>query len=74
MNFYEQKFIHKRFQNPESLAESNELTSEIYKIIKKFPKFETHIIVSQLLRACTSIGANIAKGTHNYIRAVNIYH
>lgn len=64
----------KDFKSLKVWQKSAELTSEIYKIIKKFPKFETHIIVSQLLRACTSIGANIAEGNTQLYKSREYYH
>jgi four helix bundle protein len=39
-----------------------ELTSQIYKITKKFPKQETYGIVNQMQRSSTSIASNIAEG------------
>lgn len=64
----------KDFKSLKVWQKSAELTSEIYKIIKKFPKFETHIIVSQLLRACTSICANIAEGNTQLYKSREYYH
>ncbi len=42
--------------------EANELTLEIYKITKSFPKSEQFGITAQMRRAVTSVGANIAEG------------
>ncbi|MBZ4664732.1 MAG: ribosomal protein [Caloramator sp.] len=64
----------KDFKSLKVWQKSAELTSEIYKITKKFPKFETHIIVSQLLRACTSICANIAEGNTQLYQSREYYH
>jgi len=41
---------------------SHELTLEIYKITKNFPKDEVYGIVSQLRRASSSVCANIVEG------------
>ena len=44
-----------------------ELVTEIYKIIKKLPKFELFILGSQMVRVAISIPANIAEGwARNY--------
>jgi four helix bundle protein len=45
---------------------SVELSVEIYRLVKKFPKEETYGISDQLRRAVTSIGANIAEGFGRY--------
>jgi four helix bundle protein len=42
---------------------AHDLTKEIYKLTKDFPKEEIYGIVSQLRRASTSIGSNIAEGS-----------
>lgn len=39
-----------------------ELTLEVYRLTKKFPKTETYGLISQLQRAVISIPANIAEG------------
>ena len=41
---------------------AHELTLEIYKITKKFPKDELFGVVSQLRRAFSSVPANIVEG------------
>ena len=39
-----------------------ELTTEIYRVVKKFPKEETYVLSDQLRRAAISIPSNIAEG------------
>jgi four helix bundle protein len=39
-----------------------ELTKEIYRVVKKFPKEETYVLSDQLRRAAISIPSNIAEG------------
>lgn len=39
-----------------------ELADEVYGIVRKFPDFEKYAMVSQIVRATTSISANIAEG------------
>ena len=46
-----------------------ELGDEIYKITKKFPNEEKYGLISQLRRAGSSIGANIAEGAGRKTRA-----
>lgn len=38
------------------------LVKEIYSITKLFPKFETYVLTSQILRSAISIPSNIAEG------------
>jgi len=42
---------------------AHELTLEIYKITKEFPKDETYGLAQQIKRASVSIGSNIAEGS-----------
>ena len=50
----------------ESLAvwqESRTLSRDIYKLTKLYPEEEKYGLVSQMRRACISIGSNLAEGT-----------
>lgn len=55
-----------RYEDLEIYQISVEITVEIYKLTKKFPREETYGITDQLKRAVTSIGANIAEGFGRY--------
>ena len=52
----------KDYKDLEVYQKGYELTLEIYKITKKYPKEERYEIVSQLRRASSSIPMNIAEG------------
>jgi four helix bundle protein len=41
---------------------AHDLTLELYKVTKSFPKEETYGLTSQRRRAASSVGANIAEG------------
>lgn len=51
---------------------ANELADFIYNITESFPREEKFNLVSQLRRAATSIGANIAEGFGRYHYKENI--
>lgn len=50
------------FKNLKIWEKGHELTLEVYKVIKSFPKEELFILTSQMKRAVTSIPTNIAEG------------
>jgi four helix bundle protein len=52
----------KKFEDLRIWVEAHRLVLEIYKLTKSFPPEERFILVSQLLRAATSIPANIVEG------------
>lgn len=52
----------KDFKNLEVWEKAHNLTLEIYKVTKKFPKEELFSLTAQLRRCCASIPANIAEG------------
>lgn len=51
------------YKNLEFFKKAHELTLEVYKITKEFPKEEKFGLSSQLQRASSSIGSNIAEGS-----------
>ncbi len=51
---------------------SEDMASWIYDVTRKFPSDEKYNLVSQLKRAVTSIGANIAEGYGRYHYKENI--
>ncbi|ADD03139.1 S23 ribosomal protein [Thermoanaerobacter italicus Ab9] len=52
----------KDFKTLKVWQKARELAQDIYLITANFPQFETYAIKSQIIRAVTSIGANIAEG------------
>lgn len=54
-----------RVKNPKSLKvyeKCMELNKIIYQLVKQYPSEEKYAMVSQTIRSCTSIGANLAEG------------
>lgn len=55
--------------------ESHKLTIQIYTITKNFPKDEIFGVISQMRRASSSVGANIAEGHSRYTKKeINRYY
>jgi len=50
------------FRNLKVWSKAHELTMQIYQTTRFFPKEESYGLTSQMRRACSSIGANIAEG------------
>jgi len=51
------------FKRLEVWKKSVDLTAEIYRITKEFPKSEIYGLTSQIRRAAVSVSANIAEGS-----------
>ncbi|MTI68595.1 MAG: four helix bundle protein [Firmicutes bacterium] len=64
----------KDFRNLILYDKSMSLLDDIYKIIIKFPEYEKYNAKSQILRCCSSIGANIAEGNSMIYRKRELYH
>lgn len=56
----------KNFYDLEAWKNAHELALDVYRLTKKFPSDELYGLVSQLRRASSSIGANIAEGFERY--------
>ena len=50
------------FRNLKVWSKAHELTLQIYQRTRSFPKEEIYGLTSQMRRACSSIGANVAEG------------
>ena len=50
------------FRNLNVWQKAHELTLAVYKVTARFPKEELYALTSQVKRAASSIGANIAEG------------
>ena len=56
----------KNFYDLNAWKQAHNLTKKIYKITKEFPKEEEYGLTSQIRRAASSVGANIAEGFARY--------
>jgi len=54
------------FYDLDAWKQAHSLTKNIYKITKEFPKEEKYGLTSQIRRATSSVGANIAEGFARY--------
>jgi four helix bundle protein len=65
----------KNFKNMLVWQKSMELTNEMYKITATLPSSEIYHLRSQMLRATTSIGANLAEGhgQMHILKEINFY-
>jgi four helix bundle protein len=52
----------KDFKKQKVWQKSHQLTLDVYKITKSFPRSEEYGLTSQIRRSCASIPANIAEG------------
>ena len=46
--------------------ESKELVKSVYRLLEKFPKYETYALGDQLRRAVVSVSSNIAEGSGRF--------
>lgn len=61
-----------RVKNPKSLkvyGKCMELNKMVYQLVKQYPAEEKYMMVSQTIRACTSIGANLCEGNGQIYQA-----
>ncbi len=56
----------KDFRDLEVYQLANKLTVEVYKFVETLPNKERYCLIDQLIRASSSIGANIAEGFGRY--------
>ena len=54
------------FEKYEIYQVAVELSLDVYKLTKSWPKTESYGMISQIQRASTSVGANIAEGTSRF--------
>lgn len=78
----EKKVVYKseeiKVKNPKRLKvyeKCMELNKIIYQLIKQYPSEEKYVMVSQTIRSCTSIGANLAEGNGQIfpLKEINFY-
>lgn len=65
----------KNFTELNAWKEGHELVLMIYKVTKEFPRKETFVLTSQILRAVISVTSNIAEGfgRHNLKEKIQFY-
>lgn len=56
----------RNFRNYQVWKKTHQVSIEIYKVTKQFPKEEMFGLISQLRRAALSIPTNIVEGTGRY--------
>lgn len=56
------KITIKDFKTLQVYQKAMELSKEVYKIVKQLPEMERYAMANQMIRAVTSISANIAEG------------
>ena len=61
----------KDFKDLKVWSKAHSLTIDVYKATRQFPKEEWFGITSQMRRAASSIGANIAEGARDASRMEN---
>jgi four helix bundle protein len=53
--------------------EAKELVKSVYRILEKFPKYETYALGDQLRRSVTSVPSNIAEGSGRFSNKEKIH-
>lgn len=53
--------------------EAKELVKSVYRILEKFPKYETYALGDQLRRSVTSLPSNIAEGSGRFSNKEKIH-
>ena len=51
------------FENMKAWQESRKLVGEVYRLLDKFPKFETYALCDQIRRSIVSVPSNLAEGS-----------
>lgn len=63
------KITVKDFRTLLAYQKSIDLTKEVYKVVKQLPEMEKYAMVNQMIRAVSSISANLAEGQYTlYIK------